>query len=511
LFADAVLERAGQDCHRARRNPKLWQPTLMTVNPTPSKRSGIVEATLTYFDAHITVGRPEPTRRVPARRLPPNPTIVNSDGRLVPVQVLEHYTGYDRLDSDRDYPDQDVVSAVRVAAAVHDVPALGLTALSVSEGKKAPSQRDSVAADAGGVESEWCRVTEDEGGGFRISDVEGRTILHAVADIVSERDDGDAYTFQPVAGGAPARARWGRVYRVWNGPLVAAVAREFFVDERASGVVYVRLDAGSRLVRIVIEGENHCGDHRLRVTFAAPGGHCRSTVADMQFGPVARKHESFDVGDFPMEWPVATAPMHRYVSLPTGDGHGLTVFGRGLFEYELTPRDELAVTLLRSTSELSKDGLAARPGHVAWPNHIPEAMELGPFRAELAIAPVAAREDDSPVVWSQLERLAEEFHAPLAGLMVRYAVEPPSTVAGPTLVGDGLAFKALKPAEDTDAVVLRCVNLTQRRTRGMWRWPTRVKRAVRARLRVWMRPRSSHSSSRKTGPSSSSRPRRGKW
>jgi alpha-mannosidase len=78
--------------------------------------------------------------------------------------------------------------------------------------------------------------------------------------------------------------------------------------------------------------------------------------------------------------------------------------------------------------------------------------------------------------------LAEEFHAPLAGLMVRYAVEPPSTVAGPTLVGDGLAFKALKPAEDTDAVVLRCVNLTQRRTRGMWRWPTRVKRAVRARL-----------------------------
>jgi alpha-mannosidase len=482
LFADALLDRMGQDRHHARRHPKKWQPTLMAVNPSPSKRSGILEATLAYFDAHMTVGRPGLSRRDSTRSVPPNPTLLTSDGRRVPVQVLQHYPGYDRLDSDRDYPDQDVVSCVRIAVAVRDVPGLGVIGLSVSEGKDPPQVRRSVAADGSGAQSEWCCVTEDEAGGFCISDPEGGTILHGVADIVSERDDGDAYTFQPASDDAPAKARWGRLQPVWNGPLVAAVAREFSVDDRVSGTVYARLDAGSRLVRIIVEGANHHGNQRLRVTFAAPAGHRGNTVADMQFGPVFRKRESFDVAEFPNEWPVTTAPMHRYVSLPTGGGRGLSVFGRGVFEYELTPGDELAVTLFRAVSELSKDDLAARPGHVAWPSCIPEAGELGPFRAEFAIAPVAVGEDDPPAVWSKLERLAEEFHAPLAGLMMRHAVEPPTTVTGPTLVGEGLAFKALKPAENGEAVVLRCVNLTERRTRGMWRWPVRARRAVRARL-----------------------------
>ncbi len=482
LFVDAVSDRVGQSRHRARRHPEQWQPALVIVNPSPSLRSGIVEATVAFFDRHITVGRPGPARSETPRRSAPRPVLVRADGRSVPLQVLERYTGYDRLDSDRDYPDQDLVNAVRVAVAVREVPSLGLVGLSVSDGDALPTPNERVGASGGVLESVWCRVTEDENDGFRISDPTGHAILLAVAGIVSERDDGDAYTFQPVASSPPQKARWKPSRTVWDGPLVAAVAREFFIDGRLAGTVYARLDAGSRLVRFVVEGTNIAGNHRVRVTFDAPAGHRGETVADMQYGSVTRRRESRDVSNYPLEWPVSTAPMHRYVSVPTGDGGGLTVFGRGLFEYELTPGDELAVTLLRATSELSKDDLKARPGHVAWPSGIPEARELGPFRAELAVAAVAAREDDGPAVWSRLEDLAEEFHAPLAGLMVRQAVDLPPSVTGPMLVGDGLAFKSLKPAENDDAIVLRCVNLTRRRARGMWRWPSPMRRAVQACL-----------------------------
>jgi alpha-mannosidase len=482
LFVDAVSDRVGQSRHRARRHPEQWQPALVIVNPSPSLRSGIVEATVAFFDRHITVGRPGPARSETPRRSAPRPVLVRADGRSVPLQVLERYTGYDRLDSDRDYPDQDIVNAVRVAVAVREVPSLGLVGLSVSDGDALPTPNERVGASGGVLESVWCRVTEDENDGFRISDPTGHAILLAVAGIVSERDDGDAYTFQPVASSPPQKARWKPSRTVWDGPLVAAVAREFFIDGRLAGTVYARLDAGSRLVRFVVEGTNIAGNHRVRVTFDAPAGHRGETVADMQYGSVTRRRESRDVSNYPLEWPVSTAPMHRYVSVPTGDGGGLTVFGRGLFEYELTPGDELAVTLLRATSELSKDDLKARPGHVAWPSGIPEARELGPFRAELAVAAVAAREDDGPAVWSRLEDLAEEFHAPLAGLMVRQAVDLPPSVTGPMLVGDGLAFKSLKPAENDDAIVLRCVNLTRRRARGMWRWPSPMRRAVQACL-----------------------------
>jgi alpha-mannosidase len=55
-------------------------------------------------------------------------------------------------------------------------------------------------------------------------------------------------------------------------------------------------------------------------------------------------------------------------------------------------------------------------------------------------------------------------------------------VHGPTLVGEGLAFKALKPRERGAGVVVRCFNQTLQRREGAWLWPHPVKRAVRARL-----------------------------
>jgi mannosylglycerate hydrolase len=243
----------------------------------------------------------------------------------------------------------------------------------------------------------------------------------------------------------------------------------------------VRLDAGSRIVRLVVEGYNLAGDHRLRVTFPLPATSDR-TVADMQFGPVTRDVGRDDGQRYAMEWPVTTAPMHRYVSVAGGGGTGVTVFSRGLFEYEPTDDGRLAVTIHRSVGQLSRDGLPARPGHAGWPVATPDAQELGPFRVELGVAFTAAADPGSPSTWHRLERLAEEFHASLAGMMLRHAIDPPETVPGPALLGEGLVFKVLKTAERGDAMVLRCVNVTSQPVRGVCRWPAAMSKAAKARL-----------------------------
>ena len=107
---------------------------------------------------------------------------------------------------------------------------------------------------------------------------------------------------------------------------------------------------------------------------------------------------------------------------------------------------------------------------------------MGPFRAELAVVPWAVTEDSPPEAWEVIEKLAEEFHAPLSGLMLRYGIDVPASVAGPQLVGAGLAFKALKTAENGSGIVVRCVNVTAMAVEGYWVWPTPIKRAVLSRL-----------------------------
>jgi alpha-mannosidase len=300
--------------------------------------------------------------------------------------------------------------------------------------------------------------------------------VHALEPLLtSERDEGDTYTIEPVPGDRPLVARWGRTQIVWPGPLSAAIARPFTLGRRVRGTMFVRVDAGPRLIRLTVEGVNLAGQHRVRMRI--PVGSATASIADMAFGPVIRPRREVDPNTYPMEHPVPTAPMHRYVSAGQW-----TVFARGLHEYELTPDGTLVVTLLRAVGDLSLGSLRARPGHAGWPTPTPGAQQLGPFRAELAIAPLALTPSAGVAAWDDLERSAEAFHAPLAGYMCRAGIGVPPVVAGPRLEGAGLAFSTLKPRDDGNGVVLRCVNLTHRTRTGRWVWSTPISRAYRARL-----------------------------
>jgi alpha-mannosidase len=452
LLDDALLERLGQKPTVARRHRERWTPSLVVVNPSPVPRAGLVEATVTLFRDDVVVGRPPARRGSTGRAAPPPFRLLDAAGDPVPTQVLEVFPAYERLDTARDYPDQDEVWAARVIARVDQVPAFGCVRLGVEAG---------VPGGGRGAESDAARHSP-------------LPAPRSAASLVSDRDEGDTYTFQPVPGDRPVQAAWGPGRTVWRGPLVAGLALPFRLGDRARGTLFVRADAGSALVRYVVDGVNLRGNHRLRIVF--PAGGTRAT-ADMPYGSVTRPRVIFDPADFPREWPALTGPMHRYVS-----AGGRTVFARGLHEYELLEDGRLAITLFRAVGDLSRGALRARPGHAAWPTPTPGAQELGAFRAELAVAGLGAQAGDPASAWAAVERAADEFHAPLAGRMLRWGIDVPPVTSGPELSGEGLVFKALKPRADGPGVVLRCLNPTDHRQVGRWRWPAPIRRAFRARL-----------------------------
>jgi len=469
LLLDALDARLGQDARVRRRERGRRRPSLVVVNPSPRVRTGVVEATLTVERQPVVVGRSAPVSRPPA--LGPF-HLEDAGGRTVPMQVLSASDAYERLDSPRDYPESAHVWAVRVALRAAAVPAFGLVRLDLRPGAaRTAAPPDGVGATPDRLRASWGEVRRSAGG-FRVRLPRRALALEPL--LTSERDEGDTYTIEPVPDDRPLPARWGRPRVIWNGPLTAAVARPFRLGRRARGTVFVRLDAGSPLVRVTVEGVNEAGNHRVRVRLplAAP-----EATADMAYGAVTRPYVSPGEAPFPREHPPTTAPMHRYVS-----AGGWTVFARGLHEYELLADGSLAVTLLRAVGDLSRGSLRARPGHAGWPTATPGAQGIGPFRAELALAPVSVTGTSGAEEWDAVERLAESFHAPLAGIMCRAGIELPPQVPGPTLEGLGLAFKALKPRDEGMGVVLRCVNLTRRTRHGRWMWPAPVSRAFRARL-----------------------------
>ncbi len=305
LLVDLLHERLQQDRSVARRGRARWTPSLVLVNPRPTPAGGVVEATLTVFQDDVIVGSPD--RRTTQGRRVPVPGLATADGSPVTIQVLDQYDAFERLDSPRDYPDQDRVRAVRVALQAPETPAHGLRSLRVVASAGAAGEiTDPVRADASELSGNGWTLRAGPRA-FALSEKGG------FAQLVSDRDEGDTYTFQPVEGDEPVMAEWARPRVVWPGPLVAAVAREFTVGDRTRGTVTVRADHGSSLIRVAVDGVNLTGNHRLRIRFPLPkGARGGMATADMQYGPVTRNRASYDLREFTREWPVSTAPMHRF-------------------------------------------------------------------------------------------------------------------------------------------------------------------------------------------------------
>jgi len=221
----------------------------------------------------------------------------------------------------------------------------------------------------------------------------------------------------------------------------------------------VRLTRGSPVVDVEVRLENRACDHRLRALF--PTGIAAPTV--LSDGHFLVNERPVDAVPHP-EWlqpPVGTVPQQEFSAVEDGS-RGLAVFAQGLPEVEPVRAADgtvaLALTLLRCVGWLSRDDFPTRRRMNAGPTiPTPDAQCQGPHAFRLAVLPYegawssagvkrASRLWRTPVLAVQG---VSDLHAPGAWLL-----EAP---------GDPLCVTAVKKHEERDTLVVRLVNLGDRR------------------------------------------------
>jgi mannosylglycerate hydrolase len=490
LRHDATLDLVGHSPTAARNRKAEWRSLVLVRNPAARPRGGIADVEIETFLADVGVGPgsapPDRVRHVGAPRL--------ANG-AIPLQLLATRRANRRTESPRHYPDNDLVEVRRVVAWVPPVPAYAVAPLPLDDAAAvARISAPSVTADSDTLDNGILHVHLEVDRTISIAALDGSWSVTSALSIENVGDRGDLYTHSPF-GPVRIEPHFLRSRLIHPGPLRAELETRWRIvvpsraDRRIAGArrdghagfvdvrVRFRLDAGSPFLRVLVDGVNGAAAHRLRVRFRT-GVVDAAVWADAAFGPVRREPVVVSDDERRIEAPPPTAPLHRYVSL-FGADRGVTVFSDGLAEYEAEPSGDVAVTLVRCVADLSRNDLPERPGHAGWPVPTPEAQMLGPFGAELAIFPHAARTVETIDL---IERTADDVLLPLTGTTLRSAVADYPMGGGLELEGRGLAFSAAKESEDGEWLVLRCVNLTDAAVAGRWSLPFAPREARLARL-----------------------------
>jgi mannosylglycerate hydrolase len=249
---------------------------------------------------------------------------------------------------------------VQVLARVDDVPGFGWRRWS-------PSAGPSAAADGLSLSNGLVTVIVDPSDGtFTLDGLSG------LGRLVDGGDAGDTYNWCPplddivvdrpdtvavsVVDTGPVRAAL-RIDATYRWPESSTPERRDPTRRESVVATTLTLDAGERFVRVAVDIDNQCRDHRLRAWFRLPEP-VHESRADTAFGIVTR---GLVAEGGPTEPALATYPAGRFVQA----GRLTLAFDR-LLEYELVDIDAggaraLALTLLRATGMLSRGPMPTRP------------------------------------------------------------------------------------------------------------------------------------------------------
>ena len=254
------------------------------------------------------------------------------------------------------------------------VPGFGWRTYRAVEGE---GPKTGLIAGFGMLANDHLRVTVDpDDGTFSVSTEDGVEV-NGLNRLVDGGDGGDTYNYSPPDHDLfVSKPDWVRINTLESGPVRArllivavyqwpshAVGNERWCVRRGeeTALVEVRttleLHAHERFVRVRVEFDNRCRDHRLRAHFPLPAPVDRS-AAECAFAVVER---GLTTEGGPHELPLPTFVSRRFVDGSDGEV-GLAVLHDGLLEYEVVEDGtELALTLLRATGYLSRTELQMRP------------------------------------------------------------------------------------------------------------------------------------------------------
>lgn len=303
-----------------------------------------------------------------------------------------------------------------------DIPAppLGWTSVRPVEGAAA-TRTPPVVVDpmTGALDNGMVHVQVSTNGTLRVSSRSG-VVLDNVGMIADGGDAGDSYNYAPpysdlvvdipdsvsVIPAAPGPVVGSFVlHRTYRWPAGLTPDRQARSPEPVPTAVTTRVElrTGEPFVRLTVEFDNRCVDHRARV-YVPTAWQTASSCAEGQFAVVER-------GPTPEggngEEPVATYPAYSFV-----DAGGAALLLDHATEYELLDGRMLALTALRATGQISRNihRYRAEPAGPELPT--PQAQCLGPVSMRFAVMPHAGTWQEAGVPGAA-ERFRHDLHAVL--------------------------------------------------------------------------------------------------
>ncbi|HEX7196567.1 MAG TPA: alpha-mannosidase, partial [Candidatus Limnocylindria bacterium] len=491
---------------------------VTVANPSPTPRTGLVEAELLVPEAWQSVALELPDgRRIATQELARKEPILfdetllggevddlfrrfhgrevfdhawngyRIDGRTVTLEVDSDpdpiWLDVDGLRADvtatlRAAPDERwririVARPRRTLAASVPAPALGWTAVRAVEGSQAPANPVRVDAGRRAMSNGLLAVSVEPDGTLRLETADG-IVTGGVGRVVDGGDFGDSYNYgppttdrvvdSPVSVGVdadlagPIRGRLIVKRRFdWPAGVTADGSARTPEVEPTEVAMEVELRSEEPFVRIGVALTNHSDDHRVRFHVPLPRP-AEVSHAEGQFAVVERGMTG--EGGY-REEPLATYPAHGWV-----DAGGLAILLGHLAEYELTEVPgggsgrELALTLLRSIGLISRNDNPYRQDPAGPEIAIPDAQMRGRWRIDFALYPHAGDwlEGGVPAV---AERYRHPFLA-APGTAAPDDAWPPEHAGADAvrLEGDAVALSSLRRRDD-GWIEARVVNLSR--------------------------------------------------
>lgn len=355
------------------------------------------------------------------------------------------------------------------------LPAMGYRTyfLKESQGEnQSTSQKD--PADV--IENRYYKIEVSGNGTLCIIDKESGNTYPKVLLLEDGSDDGDGYDYSPLekdftvtSRDVDADVKIRRLNHMTKAAIRYSMQVPKDLESRKKGNCDASLEVfwditlrkDSRVIEIASEIHNQAKDHRLRVLIPNTRS-TRYSVSDNQFGVIRRPVEDSAMKVWEKEkWserPDSIYPFLSYVS-PEGDT-GIAVLTNSVREYEMTGQDydTTAITLFRCVGVLGKEELYRRPGR---PSGIkmetPDSQMQGVQRFEFALttwipcAAQLAKEYITPVItYNQMPYHAMKLNPAEIKVPYQYSLLK--------IEEKGLILSALKKAEKTEELILRCYN-----------------------------------------------------
>ncbi|NWG15243.1 MAG: hypothetical protein HXY41_01285 [Chloroflexi bacterium] len=381
------------------------------------------------------------------------------------------------------------------------IPAYGYTTYAISVDAK-PINWPRPARSPNMLQNEHLRVVIHPNGTFDLTDLASGQSFTGLGLFEDGGDSGDGYMHSPppydslltTYGAQPSVSLEGqgvghqkaRIRYLWALPARLNDARQRRLEETrlCPLTVDLILRDGSRRLELEVTFDNHASDHRLRVLFPTDLAQVETAHSAMQFDVMTRPTAPAPI--YPGQWwvedPPQTFPQHGWMDISDEAGRGLCVISEGVYEFAVqnTPRREVALTLLRAVGFLgARQDLTTIIGGAGPGFPTPEAQLQRSLTYRLALRPHTGswHEDE---VW----RDALEFMTPPRALTVEaHPGTRPPRAAWLHITGKNAVVSAIKRAEESEALIVRLFNPSQKPTQAALSLPLPLRRAAITDLR----------------------------